>query len=410
MSTPVIEKVAYLSMHTSPLAQPGSGDAGGMNVYIDQLARTMAARGVAVEVFTRRQDPDDPVVVEVLDGYRVIHVDVGLPQPLSVAALVRFVRPFAKSVIATLRPDPPQILHSHYWLSGWAGLLVKRALRIPLANSFHTLGRVKNDALPASRAPESLIRIAAEHEVIESSDCVMASTPAEAEELLDFYGADPNRLCTSPPGVDHRVFKPGSQAGARRRLGLGPGPILLFVGRIQPLKGVDVAIESLDLVNRRHPEATLVIVGGPSGPEGVAELHRLRQLARTRGVGSRIRLVNPLPHGLLADVYRAADLLLVPSRSESFGLVAAEAQACGIPVVAARTGGLVYVVDDGTSGVLVDGWDPADYADAALRLIDDPELRAKMGKAATDWAKRFSWEDTVKRYLELYRGVLSPGS
>ena len=410
MSTPPIEKVAYLSMHTSPLAQPGSGDAGGMNVYIDQLARTMASRGVKVDVYTRRQDPDDPAVVEVMSGYRVVHVEVGPPQPLPIPALARFVRSFAKAVVEAIRDDPPQILHSHYWLSGWAGLLVKRALRIPLANSFHTLGRVRNDSLRPGETPESLIRIAAEHEVIEASDCVMASTPGEAEELLDFYGADPNRLCTSPPGVDHRVFKPGSQAGARRRLGLGEGPILLFVGRIQPLKGVDVAIATLDLVQARHPEATLVIVGGPSGASGAAELHRLRQLAMARGVGSRVRFVNPLPHGLLADVYRAADLLLVPSRSESFGLVAAEAQACGIPVVAARTGGLIYVVDDGTSGILVDGWEPADYAEAALRLIEDPELKAKMGRAATDWAKRFSWEDTVKRYLELYRGVLAPGN
>jgi D-inositol-3-phosphate glycosyltransferase len=410
VSAPVISKVAYLSMHTSPLSQPGSGDAGGMNVYIDQLARTMAAKGVNVDVYTRRQDPDDPAVVEVVVGYRVIHVDAGPPHPLPIPALTRFVRSFAKAVIEALRHDPPQIIHSHYWLSGWAGLLVKRALRIPLANSFHTLGRVKNDVLRPGEPPESLIRNAAEHDVIEPSDCVMASTPAEAEELLDFYGADPNRLCTSPPGVDHRVFKPGSQAGARRRLGLGEGPILLSVGRIQPLKGVDVAIATLDLVRRRHPEATLVIVGGPSGVNGQDELHRLRQLAMARQVGSRIRFVSPLPHGLLADVYRAADLLLVPSRSESFGLVAAEAQACGTPVVAARIGGLVYVVDDGTSGILVDGWDAADYAEAALRLIEDPELKAKMGRAATEWAKRFSWDDTVKRYLELYRGVLAPGN
>ncbi|MGH8924061.1 MAG: glycosyltransferase [Acidimicrobiia bacterium] len=406
----MIEKVVYLSMHTSPLSQPGSGDAGGMNVYIDQLARTMAAKGVGVDVFTRRQDPDDPAVVEVVAGYRVIHVDVGPAHPLSIPALIRFVRPFAKAVIENIRHDPPQILHSHYWLSGWAGLLVKRARRIPLANSFHTLGRVKNDSLLPGEPPESLIRIAAEHEVIESSDCVMASTPAEAEELLDFYGADPNRLCTSPPGVDHRVFKPGSRAGARRRLGLGEGPILLFVGRIQPHKGVEVTIAALASVQRRHPDTTLVIVGGPSGPNGLEELNRLRRQAVALSVGSRVRFVSPLPHGLLADVYRSADLLLVPSRSESFGLVAAEAQACGVPVIAARTGGLIYVVDDGTSGLLIDGWDPADYAEAALRLIEDPELKAKMGRAATDWAKRFSWDDTVKRYLELYRGVLSPGN
>lgn len=405
----MIHKVAYLSMHTSPLLQPGSGDAGGMNVYVDQLSRTMAARGVAVDVFTRRQDMDDPEIVDVVPGYRVIHIEAGPPHPLPVASLPRYVRTFAREVASRLKGNPPQIIHSHYWLSGWAGLLVKRALHLPLANSFHTLGRVKDELRRTDDAPESLIRIAAEHEVIEGSDCVMASTPAEAEELLAHYGADPNRLCTSPPGVDHRVFRPGSRKGARRRLGVGPGPMVLYVGRIQPLKGVDVAIEAFANVHATHPDAMLVVVGGPSGPKGQQELAKLRKRVGALEAGSRARFVGPLPHGLLADLYRAADVLLVPSRTESFGLVAAEAQACGTPVVAARTGGLPYVIDDGVTGMLVDGWDPADYADAVNRLLDDPGLSSKMGDAAVKWAKRFSWDATVKRYLELYRGVLANG-
>jgi D-inositol-3-phosphate glycosyltransferase len=401
-----IERVAYLSMHTSPLSQPGSGDAGGMNVYLDQLSRTMAARGVEVDVYTRTQDPNDPQIVEVSEGYRVIHLPVGPPESLPIGSLPRYVRAFAAAVVDELRDDPPQILHSHYWLSGWAGLLVKRALGIPLANSFHTLGRVKNDSRRPDDAPESLLRIAAEHEVIAESDCVMASTPAEASELLDFYGADPNRLCTSPPGVDHRLFQPGSQQRARRRLGLGGGPVLAFVGRIQPLKGIDIAIATLALVHRAHPDATLLVVGGSSGPRGQEEQTRLRQQVRELGVGARVRFVGPLPHGLLPDLYRAADVVLVPSRSESFGLVAAEAQACGVPVVAAKTGGLTYVVDDGVTGILIDGHDPVQYSEAVLSLLDDPSLAQKMGKAAVDWAKRFSWEATVRRYLELYRDVL----
>ncbi|MGI8518841.1 MAG: glycosyltransferase [Acidimicrobiia bacterium] len=402
----MINRVAYLSMHTSPLLQPGSGDAGGMNVYLDQLSRTMAARGVAVEVFTRFQDPTDPPVVDVIDGYRVIHVAAGPMQPLPISALPRFVREFAGAVIEQLRPDPPQILHSHYWLSGWAGLLVKRALSIPLANSFHTLGRVKNDNLRIDDTQESLLRIAAEHEVIAESDCVMASTPAEAAELLEYYGADPNRLCTSPPGVDHRLFRPGSQRGARRRMGLGTGPVLAFVGRIQPLKGVDVAIATLALVHETHPDTTLMVVGGPSGPQGESEMSRLRQQVADLGVGGRVKFVGPLPHGLLPDLYRAADVVLVPSRAESFGLVAAEAQACGVPVVASRVGGLVYVVDDGVGGFLIDGENPELYAKRVGELLDDRDLAAQMGRAATDWAKRFSWERTVRRYLELYRDVL----
>ena len=405
----MIDRVAYLSMHTSPLLQPGAGDAGGMNVYLDQLSRTMAAKGVSVDVFTRREDQDVPEVVQVVPGYKVIHVEAGPSHNVAIASLPRYVRTFAKAVEVRLRPDPPQILHSHYWLSGWAGLLVKRALRIPLANSFHTLGRVKEGNRRPDDPPESLLRIAAEHEVIEGSDCVMASTPAEAAELLEHYGADPNRLCTSPPGVDHRVFRPGSQRSARRRLGLGPGPVILFVGRIQPLKGVDVLLEAFARTDRLHPEATLLIVGGPSGPKGPQELAALRHRALALGVMGRVRFYGPLPHGLLPDLYRAADVLAVPSRAESFGLVAAEAQACGTPVVAAKVGGLVYVVDDGVTGVLVDGWDPADYAEVLDRLLSDEGLRKKMGEAAVVWAKRFSWDATVRRYLELYKGVLVSG-
>lgn len=405
----MIDNVAFLSMHTSPLLQPGSGDAGGMNVYIDELCRTMAARGVRADVYTRRIDPDDAVVVKVLPGYRVFHVDVGPAAPLPVAALPKYVRAYARQVETMLKPALPQIIHSHYWLSGWAGLLVKRSLGIPLANSFHTLGRVKDDSRRQDEPPESLLRIAAEHEVIEGSDCVMASTPTEAQELLEFYGADPNRLCTSPPGVDHRLFRPGSKPRARQRLGLGEGPVVLFVGRIQPLKGVDVTVEGMAAIVERHPDAILMVVGGPSGPRGQAEMTALRKRAVELGLAGNIRFVGPMPHGLVPDLYRAADVVVVPSRAESFGLVAAEAQACGTPVVGARIGGLIDVVDDGSTGFLIDGWDPADHAEAVLRLLDDPELAAKMGAAAVVWSRRFSWDATVRRYLELYKGVLGSG-
>ncbi len=393
-------------MHTSPLLQPGSGDAGGMNVYIDELCRTMAARGVEAHVYTRRIDPDDAGVVEVIPGYKVFHVDVGPPAPLPLEALPKYVRAYARQVEALLRPHLPQIIHSHYWLSGWAGLLLKRSLGIPLANSFHTLGRVKDESRRHDEPPESLLRIAAEHEVIEGSDCVMASTPSEAQELMEFYGADPNRLCTSPPGVDHRLFHPGSRAKARRRLGLGKGPVVLFVGRIQPLKGIDVTVEGMAIIVERYPEAVLMVVGGPSGPRGQAELTALRKRAVELGLAGRIRFVGPMPHGLVPDLYRAADVVVVPSRTESFGLVAAEAQACGTAVVGARIGGLIDVVDDGSTGFLISGWDPGDHAEAVLRLLDDPELAAKMGAAAVIWSRRFSWDATVKRYLELYKGVL----
>jgi D-inositol-3-phosphate glycosyltransferase len=401
----VISRVAYLSMHTSPLLQPGTGDAGGMNVYIDGLARTMAARGVAVDVYTRRTSVDQPAVVDVGDGYRVFHVDAGPPEPMAIRPMAIYVTEFADAVVACFETENarPDIVHSHYWLSGWAALLIKRRVRIPLANSFHTLGRVKDLHKRHDEPPESLLRIAAEAEVIDNSDCVVASTPFEAADLLEHYGADPSRLCTSPPGVDHDVFSPGNKDEARARVGFGDPPVLLYAGRIQPLKAVDVVLGTFALVKETLPDASLVIVGGPSGVQGAQELERLRDLAASIG---NVEFRAPVPHNDLADHFRAADLLLLPSRSESFGLVAAEAQSCGLPVVAARTGGLEHVVCHGLSGLLVDGWDPADHASAALSVLTNPLLENKLREGAVEWSQRFSWDATANRFFELYTGVL----
>ncbi|MFP3914103.1 MAG: glycosyltransferase, partial [Actinomycetota bacterium] len=320
----MIGRVAYLSMHTSPLLQPGVGDAGGMNVYVDQLARVMAEAGVEVEVFTRRHDADLPNRVTVVPGYTVHHVAAGPARLLPTERQVAHVRRFALGVLESLSSLPSvDLLHSHYWLSGWAGLLVKQQLHVPMANSFHTLGRLKNLSKRHDDPPESLLRIAAEQEVIAGSDCVVASTPLEADDLLAHYGANPGALCVSPPGVDHSRFYPASREQARARLGLGSGPVVLFVGRVQALKGVDVVIDAFGRVAARHPDATLVVVGGPSGTRGGREMRMLRH--RAAGLDAEVRFVDPLPHRVLADVYRAADVLHVPSRSESFGLVAVEA-------------------------------------------------------------------------------------
>ena len=400
----MISHVAYLSMHTSPLLQPGVGDAGGMNVYIDGLARTMVGRGVTVDVYTRRTSPEQPTEIEVIPGYRVLHVDAGPPEPMAIRPMAIYVTEFAEAVIARVESEGavPDIIHSHYWLSGWAGLLIKRRLGVPLANSFHTLGRVKDLHKRRDEAPESLLRIAAEGEVIDNSECVVASTPLEAQDLLEHYGADPGRLCTSPPGVDHSVFHPADRDRARTRVGFGEPPVLLYAGRIQPLKGVDVAIGAFALIRETIPHASLVIVGGPSGDQGGAEMERLRVMADAVG---NVEFRAPVPHDDLADHYRAADLLLLPSRSESFGLVAAEAQSCALPVIAARTGGLAYVVADELSGLLVEGWDPADHAAAALRVLTDPLLEKQLGDGAVEWSQRFSWEATANRFLELYAGA-----
>lgn len=402
----MVRRVAYLSMHTSPLRQPGVGDAGGMNVYVDQLARAMTEREVVVDVFTRRDAPDLPERVTVVPGYTVHHVEAGPHRPLGTDRLASYVRKYSAGVLHALRHLPAvDVIHTHYWLSAWAGLIVKNELEVPMANSFHTLGRVKDLTRRHDEPPEPLLRIAAEAEVIAASDCVIASTPAEADDLMNHYGANPEALCVSPPGVDHSRFRPGSQLEARRRLGLEDRPLVAFIGRIQALKGIDVVARSFELVAAERGDAALVVVGGPSGPRGHREMRALRSWATA--MGDSVTIVDPLPHPTLAEVYRAADVLHVPSRSESFGLVAVEAQASGTPVVATGVGGLRYSVDDGSSGVLVDGWDPSDHAAALLSVLTDPERARLMSKHAVEWAERFSWDNAAFRFEELYAGIMA---
>ncbi len=407
----MISSVAYVSLHTSPLDQPGVADAGGMNVYIHELALTMARRGVAVEVLTRRTDPDTAPVVDVAPNYRVVHVDAGPPRTLPIAELPDLVAEVAEGVVkhAFVTGARYDLVHSHYWLSGWAGVLVKEALDIPLANSFHTLARIKDLTRREDTAGSSLLRIATEEDVIARSDCVVASTPGEAEDLIEHYQARPERLCVSPPGIDHHLFSPGPQGAARQELGLPRGPLALFVGRIQPLKGLDVAVRALAMIAEALPSVRLAVVGGPSGPRGQAEVDAVRELAAELGVAERLIWCDPQPHDRLSRYYRAADVLLVPSRSESFGLVAAEAQACGLPVVATHVGGLAYLVEDGESGFLVAGPDAAGFATAAGQVLADDGLAARLAAGAVANAARFSWEATADRFLELYAGITGDG-
>ena len=404
----MIHRVAFLSMHTSPLDVPGSGDSGGMNVYIDELAASLVDRGVEVTVFTRRTDPGQPGAVTTPGGYRVAHVTAGPAERIPISGLGTWVGEFAERVteaIADRRSGDTDLVHSHYWLSGWAGVAVKQSTGLPLANSFHTLGRVKDATRRPGQPPEPLLRIAAETEVIAFSDCVVASTDYEAVELIEQYGADPSRVCVNPPGVDLERFKPGDRVEARRELGIDRAPTILFVGRIQALKGLDVAVEALCTVRDRLPEARMIVVGGPSGQSGNEEQRSIRETADRLGLGDAVTWWGVQPHGRLPVFYRAADVLVVPSRSESFGLVAAEAQASGLPVVAANVGGLRYVVRDGTSGLLVDGWDPSDYGKALLRILESPAERTHLAAGALQAGRRYGWDKATDRLLELYRGV-----
>jgi len=407
----VIERVAFIAMHTSPLLLPGRGDAGGMNVYLDQIARTMVRRGVAVTVFTRRTDPDLPIVTEVVPGYRVVHITAGPLERQPVSELVAYVPEFSDNVIAWIRArdETYDLVHSHYWLSGRTGVRVKRALGIALANSFHTLGKVKDASRSTTEMTSLPERLLTEEEVIASSDCVIASTPFEFDDLLEHYSASPERLCVSPPGVDHSVFRPGDRRAARSGLGFGNERIVLYVGRIQSHKGTHTAVDTLaqlpEYLEKGGGPTVLHIVGGASGTDGEDELERSLATIATHGLENRVRWIDPVPHATLVKHYQAADVVLMPSRSETFGLVAAEAQACGIPVVASNTGGLPYVVKASETGLLVDGHDPRSFAAAVRAILDHPSFARRLSTEAEAFSQRFSWDATARRMLELYEGI-----
>jgi D-inositol-3-phosphate glycosyltransferase len=390
-----VGSVAVISLHTSPLALPGIGDSGGMNVYVRELAGALGQAGVDVRVYTRRWSEELPDRVPVEPGVEVVHVPAG-PVDATKEQLPGLVDAFADGVARDLAARPADVLHANYWLSAVAGHTLKHRLELPLVSTFHTLARVKADA--GDVEPGSRVR--AETTVIGCCDAICASNTVEAGQLVELYGADPTRIEIVPPGVDRAFFSPGDRAGARSALGLDDRPTVLFVGRIQPLKGPLIAVEAL--ARLRDPRARLVVVGGPSGPEGALEWDRTRAAVRDLALTDRTTFVDPQPHHVLSTYYRAADVVVVPSRSESFGLVALEAAACGIPVVGAAVGGLRTLVEHGHTGFLVEGRDPADFAARIDELIAQPGRAAAMGRAAAELASGFSWSTTAGRLRRLY--------
>jgi D-inositol-3-phosphate glycosyltransferase len=411
-------------MHTSPLAQPGTGDGGGMNVYVRELSAALARAGVTCEVFTRAWSPNVPATMRVEPGFRVHHIAAGPLEPVAKESLPELVGDFTDGVanrLASLADDgiEADALHANYWLSGVAGHVLKHATGVPLVSTFHTLDRVRAEASPEElSAAEPARRALAEADVIGCSDAVLASCTVEADQLVDLYHADPSRIEIVAPGVDHAFFSPGDYRQARRALGLATNvPVLLFVGRIQPLKALDVAVGALaELVQGpsadcvylrsggvgRLASAILLVVGGPSGPHGDEELARIKALVDDLGLHEQVHFVPPQGHEMLSTYYRAADVCLVPSRSESFGLVALEAGACGIPVVASAVGGLTTLVDHATTGYLVEGRDPAAYATHVADVLLDPSLAAAMGTAAARRALGYTWSISAARLRRLY--------
>lgn len=405
-------------LHTSPLEQAGIGDAGGMNVYVLESAKRIAESGVKVDIFTRANRPDLPEKVAIAEGVNVIHLEAGpygkvtkdeLPSQIC-ALMSSYLRYELQQV-----PNYYDLVHSHYWISGQLGWLVSERYGIPLIHTMHTMAKVKNQALAEGEAPEPQSRAIGEEQVVKASSALIANTASEAASLVSLYDACPDNVFVVSPGVDLRTYKVnGGKSVARERLKMSQDQLLLlFVGRIQPHKGPEVLIRAVAEMVQHTPtlrgKLRAVIMGGPSG-NGSTEPERLEGLARFLGVREMIQFVPPVPHEELSDWYRAADLVCVPSYSESFGLVALEAQACGTPVVATAVGGLRAAVADGISGVLVDGHNPKAWSATLMRLLMEPQRRVLLSMGAVNHASHFGWDATARGILDVYDLVLSKGS
>ena len=405
-------RVAVLSVHTSPLEQPGTGDAGGMNVYVVETSARLAALGVEVEVFTRATRSDLPPVVELAPGVTVRHLTAGPFEGLSKEDLPAQLCALTSGVLraeAAHEPGWYDVVHSHYWLSGQVGWLASERWGVPLVHTAHTLAKVKNLSLAEGDAPEPLRRVVGEQQVVEAADRLVANTADEARQLVDLYGASRQRVVTVAPGVDLAHFRPGGESAARARLGVpADAVLLLFVGRIQPLKAPDVLLHAAARMLQDDPalRARLVVavVGGPSG-SGLLEPTSLHDLARELGISDVVRFETPHEgRERLRDWYVAADVVAVPSHNESFGLVALEAQACGTPVVATDVGGLRTTVRDDVSGLRVRGHGADAWADALRRAVAE---RARLAPGAVDHAAGFSWARTADGLLGTYRDALA---
>jgi D-inositol-3-phosphate glycosyltransferase len=394
-------------MHTSPTASLGQNGNGGLNVYVREVATAFSDRGIATDIFTRRQSPDDPAIESLAPLSRVIYLPAG--RSLDKYSLYEEVPAFAAGIRAFAEREhlTYDMLYSHYWLSGEVACLLRADIGIAWAHTAHTLGLVKNRTLATGARPEPALRIRVEGEIAQQADLLIGSTADEAEDLIRLYGAAPDRVHVVAPGIDLATFQPLDRADARRKIGYGPGRLLLFVGRLERLKGVDVAIRALSLLrDRDHDDLRLIVLGEDVRDGDESEKERLKMVASASGVRDRVDFLGSVAHHELPYFYAAADVCVMPSYSESFGLVALEAQACGRPVVASGVSGLRSVVRDEVSGYLIDDHDPAIYAERIGRLLADPELAQQMGRRGRLLAQRFSWTRTADRLGSLFEGAI----
>jgi D-inositol-3-phosphate glycosyltransferase len=404
-------RIATLMVHTSPLDQPGIGDAGGMNIYVLESAQRMAAMGVSVDIFTRRTDPAAPEIVEISPGVRVRHFDCG-HGTLTKEQLPIHISGLSQEFSRIMRTENYDVIHSHYWLSGKVAMPAAKELGIPLVHTMHTMARVKNLNLAEGETPEPMIRVQGETQVVAGANALIANTDAEGASLVSLYDACPDIVHVVSPGVDLYTFTPGESRSAAREFTGQPHDALVvsFVGRIQPHKGPEVLIRATSELVKHTPllrhKLIVNVVGGASGAN-TEEVDRLKELSTWLGIDDVVRFTPPVPRVDLPHWYRAADLVIVPSYSESFGLVALEAQACGTPVVATAVGGLRTAVADGISGVLVDGHDPKAWSSVISRLLQEPQRRVLLSMGAIEHASHFGWDVTARGTLDIYDLVIS---
>ena len=404
-------RIAVLMVHTSPLEQPGIGDAGGMNIYVVESAQRMAAMGVAVDIFTRRTHTTETEIVEISPGVRVRYFDCG-HGTLTKEQLPVHIAGLSKVFLRIVKEENYDAIHSHYWISGKVAMPAAKELGIPLVHTMHTMARVKNLNLAEGETPEPMIRVQGETQVVAAANALVANTDAEAASLVSLYDACPDIVHVVSPGVDLYTFTPGQgRSAARTVVGLPQDSLVVtFVGRIQPHKGPEVLIRATSELVKHSPllrhKLIVNIMGGASGAN-TEEVDRLKELATWLAIDDVVRFAPPVPRADLAQWYRAADLVVVPSYSESFGLVALEAQACGTPVVATAVGGLLTAVADGISGVLVDGHDPKAWSSVISRLLQEPQRRVLLSMGAIEHASHFGWDATARGTLDIYDQVIT---
>ena len=404
-------RIAVLMVHTSPLEQPGIGDAGGMNIYVVESAQRMAAMGVSVDIFTRRTHASETETVEISPGVRVRYFDCGHGS-LTKEQLPAHIAGLSKEFLRIIRDENYDAIHSHYWISGKVAMPAAKELGIPLVHTMHTMARVKNLNLAEGETPEPMISVQGETQVVAAANALVANTDAEAASLVSLYDACPDIVQVVSPGVDLYTFTPGQgRSAARTTVGLPQEALVVsFVGRIQPHKGPEVLIRATSELVKHSPllrhKLIVNIIGGASGAN-TEEVDRLKELATWLAIDDVVRFSPPVPRADLARWYRAADLVVVPSYSESFGLVALESQACGTPVVATAVGGLRTAVADGISGVLVDGHDPKAWSSVIARLLQEPQRRVLLSIGAIEHASHFGWDATARGTLDIYDQVIT---